>query len=87
MHEPKVETTPNKGSSSMVLWTYDNIPELRCTDTLSCFWAMFRKGNSLCDFQFTSLHEVALLKWGLLFKERICSIRSKFFALRDDPNL
>ena len=29
----------------------------------------------------------SLLNWGQLLMKRICSLRSKFFPLRADPNL
>ena len=46
----------------------------------------FYKWQELCDFLFAFLDDVDLLKWGLLFKKRICSFRSKFFSSRVDPN-
>ena len=54
---------------------------------LHIFSATFTKGNSFGEFLFASLDQEAVLKWGLLLKERICSCRSKFFPLRGDPNL
>ena len=50
-----------------------------------CFSAIFAKGNSFYDFQFTFLKDRTFPKWGLLLKERICSSRSKFFPLRVVP--
>ena len=42
--------------------------------------------HNFCDFLFTSLDYLALLKWVQLLKERICSKWSKFFPLKVDPN-
>ena len=58
--------------------------QVRCMGT-PLFSRHFYVGNSYCDFLFAFLDSVALLKWGLLLKQRICSCRSKFFALRVDP--
>ena len=52
----------------------------------SIYILSFYKGDNFCGFLFSSLEGEALLKWGLLIKERICSSRSKFFPLRVDPN-
>ena len=49
------------------------------------FYYHFNKGNNFSNFLIVSLIVLALLKWGLLFKERICSWRSKFFPVRVDP--
>lgn len=59
--------------------------DLRCEAILPCFSAIFNKGNSFCNFQSASLTDIARTKWGLFWKERICSIRSKFFHLRTGP--
>ena len=46
---------------------------LRFMGTLPCF-ASFTKGTNFCVLLFAFQDEKALLKWGLLFNERICSI-------------
>ena len=44
-----------------------------------------RRGTTFCNILFASPSNENLCKCGLLLKERICSSRSKFFPLRDDP--
>lgn len=46
----------------------------------------FVKQEPFRDFLFASLDQVALSKWGLQLKERICSLKSKLFPLRIDAN-
>ena len=48
------------------------------------FSAVVTKGNNFCDLLIASLGDNALPTWGLLLKERICSLRSKFFPFRTD---
>ena len=45
----------------------------------------FQKGDNFHHFLFTYLEDKVFKKWGLLLKERICSLGSKFFSLRVDP--
>ena len=49
------------------------------------FSAIYSKGDNFCDFLFAYLNDKVFSKWGLLLKERICSLGSKFFSLRVDP--
>ena len=51
------------------------------------FSAMFSKGDNSPNFLFSNLKDEVFPKWGLLLKEKNCSDESKFFPLRDDPNL
>ena len=46
------------------------------------YFQPFLQREQLCDFLFANLHDNT--KWSQLLKERICSCRSKFFALRID---
>ena len=43
----------------------------------------FNKGGQFCDFLFAPVDNVALLKWNLPLKERICS----FFLKEHIPHL
>ena len=49
------------------------------------FFCHFHVGK-LSDFLSASLGEKALTKWGLILKERICSLWSKFFPSREAAN-
>ena len=45
-------------------------------DKLKVYWYIYTictKGNKFCGFSLTSLTNKALLKWGLLLMEKICS--------------
>ena len=42
--------------------------ELSCMQT-----GLVTKGNNICGILFASLNGIAHSKWGLFFKERICS--------------
>ena len=44
------------------------------------------KKNNFCYFLFASVFDIAFPKWGQALKDRICSLRSKFFSLRVDPH-
>lgn len=44
------------------------------------FSSFLQRGNNFYGL-FVSLDDISYLKWGLLLNERICSLRSKFFAL------
>ena len=61
----------------------------RCMETPPSFSTIFfQKGDNFCDFLFAYQEDKVFPKWGLLFKEKICSncsSWSKFFLLRDDP--
>ena len=50
------------------------------------FVVIFTKDGIICHFLFASLANETLQKYDLLLKERICSLWSKFFPLRADPN-
>ena len=50
------------------------------------FVDIFTKEGIICHFLFPSLENETLQKYDLLLKERICSLRSKFFPSRADPN-
>ena len=49
-----------------------------------CFSTIFTKGDNFYNFLVASLESLALQKWNLLLKERICSYGSKFFPLSVD---
>ena len=51
------------------------------------FSRQFCKGDNFHDVVFAYLEDEVFPEWGLLLKKRICSDGSKFFPLRDDPNL
>ena len=53
---------------------------------LHVFLQFLQNGNKFCDYLFTSMCGEAFPKLDLLFKERICSSRSKLFPSRVDPN-
>ena len=55
--------------------------------TAESFSAMFLKGDNFRDFLFAYLEDEVFPNCSLLLKQRICSNRSKFFALRVDYNL
>ena len=58
------------------------------TDICGDLAAIFHKGDNFCDFLFVLLYTNPLLKRGLLYKDRICSLwlsGSKFFAYIVDP--
>ena len=48
---------------------------------------MFLNGDNFSEFLFAFLKKEIFPKLGLLLNERICSDGSKFFSLRNDPNL
>ena len=52
------------------------------------FFIFFLKKDNFCDFLLASLDDTALPGSArLLLKERICSLWSKFFPLREHPNM
>ena len=54
---------------------------LRCMGTPSCFSATFTKGT--CIFLFAVfVDDESLPEWGLLLKERICSLREQMLFFR-----
>ena len=57
---------------------------VRCLGTPPVVSAIFTKGKNSHDFMFACLEEEAVPVGGQLFKEKICSYRSKFFPLRVD---
>ena len=58
-----------------------NIVYFKVHGTSRTFSAMFSKGINFRGFLFAYLEDEVFLVWGLLFQERICSDRSKFFPL------
>ena len=51
-------------------------------DAFDKFFAIFTKGDNFCDYLFASMYATPLLKRGLLYKERIFPLRSKFIFYR-----
>ena len=59
-------------------------------DTLSCFSALFTKGDNFFDFLFASpadflFASLALRKWGLLLKERNLLLEEQIPSLKSGP--
>ena len=83
-----METEPScssRGLKTDIKWCYGNICFIIYAHGYnSKFVIGFAKGNNFCGFIF-AIDDKPFPERGLLFKERICSCRSKFVLLRVGP--
>ena len=66
--------TPNRGET-----------QFKQSKDTSMYFHIFTKGDKLCGFLFASSDGVALLKWGLLLKEKNLLLVEQILSLKVNP--